>query len=72
MYKLLSQFLDIAEDIFQSLEDENLVHCKEAVCRSFLSFMETKALNFGRLINTKQDTPEMLKKIRTGCPTCPK
>ena len=25
--------------------------------------METKALNFGRLINTKQDTPEMLKKL---------
>ena len=39
MDELLSRFPDIAEDIFESLGDESLVHCKEA-SRSISSFME--------------------------------
>ena len=37
MDELLSRFPDIAEDVFESLDDESLVRCKEA-SRS-LSFM---------------------------------
>ena len=39
MDELLSRFPDIAEDIFESLDDESLVRCKEA-SRSISSFME--------------------------------
>ena len=46
MDELLLRFPDIAEDIFESLGDETLVHCKEAI-RSISSFME-EAPNSGR------------------------
>ena len=36
MDELLSRFPDIAEDIFQSLDDESLVHCKEAIRSIFI------------------------------------
>ena len=38
MDDLLSRFPDIAEDTFESLDDESLVRCKEA-SMSLLSFM---------------------------------
>ena len=49
MDELLSRFPDIAEDIFESLGDETLVHCKEA-SRSISSFMEEDNKFWKRII----------------------
>ena len=49
MDEILSRFPDIAEDIFESLDDESLVHCKEA-SRSISSFMEEGTKFWKRII----------------------
>ena len=49
MDELLSRFPDIAEDIFESLGDESLVHCKEA-SRSISSFIEEDNKFWKRII----------------------
>ena len=49
MDELLSRFPDIAEDIFESLDDESIVHCKEA-SRSISSFMEEDNKFWKRII----------------------
>jgi len=49
MEEILSRFPDIAEDIFESLDDESLVHCKEA-SRSISSFMEEDTKFWKRII----------------------
>ena len=53
MDELLSRFPDITEDIFESLDDESLVCCKEA--NRSLSFMDedTKLESTKLIINTK-------------------
>ncbi len=57
MDEILSRFPDIAEDIFESLDDESLVQCKEA-SRSISSFMEEdkKTPNFGRELSESTRT----------------
>ena len=78
MDELLSRFPDIAEDIFESLDDESLIRCKES-SRSISSFMEentkfwkriiTKYLenltfeSWERMMDTKQTRPEMIKEL---------
>ena len=49
MDELLSRFPDIAEDVFESLDDESLVQCKEA-SRSISSFMEEDTKFWKRII----------------------
>ena len=49
MDELLSRFPDIAEDVFESLNDESLVQCKEA-SRSISSFMEEDTKFWKRII----------------------
>ena len=49
MDELLSRFPDIAEDIFESLSDETIVHCKET-SRSISSFMEEDNKFWKRII----------------------
>ena len=49
MDELLSRFPDIAEDIFESLDDESLVRCKESG-RSISSFMEENTKYWKRII----------------------
>ena len=49
MDQLLSRFPDIAEDIFENLDDESLVRCKEA-SRSFSSFMDEDNKFWKRII----------------------
>ena len=49
MDELLSRFPDIADDIFESLDDESLVRCKEA-SRSISSFMEEDNKFWKRII----------------------
>ena len=76
MDELLSRFPAITEDIFESLDDENLVCCKEA--NRSLSFMDedtklestysikiTKFIintkNWKSLMDLKKNRPEMLR-----------
>ena len=49
MDELLSRFPDIAEDVFESLNDESLVQCKEA-SRPISSFMEEGTKFWKRII----------------------
>ena len=49
MDELLSRFPDIAEDLFESLDDESLVRCKEAG-RSLSSFMDECTKFWKRII----------------------
>ena len=49
MDQLLSRFPDIAEDIFENLNDESLVRCKEA-SRLFSSFMDEDTKFWKRII----------------------
>ena len=49
MDELLSRFPDIAEDIFESLDDESLVRCKES-SRSISSFMDEDTKFWKRII----------------------
>ena len=49
MDELLSRFPDIAEDIFESLDDESLVQCKEA-SRSLMSFIDEDTKFWKRII----------------------
>ena len=49
MEEILSRFPDIAEDIFESLDDESLVRCKET-SRSISSFMEEDTKFWKRII----------------------
>ena len=49
MDQLLSRFPDIAEDIFENLDDESLVRCKEA-SRSMSSFMDEDNKFWKRII----------------------
>ena len=54
MDELLSRFPDIAEDIFESLDDESLVRCKES-SRSISSFMEENTKFWKRIITKYLD-----------------
>ena len=49
MDQLLARFPDIAEDIFENLDDESLVRCKEA-SRSLSSFMDEDTKFWKRII----------------------
>ena len=49
MDELLSRFPDIAEDVFESLNHESLVQCKEA-SRSISSFIEEDTKFWKRII----------------------
>ena len=79
MEELLSRFPDIAEEIFEKLDDERLVMCKES-SRSLFSFMDEdtkfwkriirklhysqKTADDGRmLMDTKQTSPEMIREL---------
>ena len=59
MDEILSRFPDIAEDIFESLDDESLVHCKEAI-RSISSFMEEGTKFWKRIIRKYLDNKNFL------------
>ena len=50
MDQLLSRFPNIAEDIFENLDDESLVRCKESG-RSISSFMEENTKYWKRIIS---------------------
>ena len=50
MDEILSRFPDIAEDIFENLDHENLVRCKES-SRSISSFMEENTKYWKRIIS---------------------
>ena len=54
MDELLSRFPDIAEDIFESLDDEKLVQCKEA-SRSLMSFIDEDTKFWKRIIRKYLD-----------------
>ena len=79
MDELLSRFPDIAEEIFESLNDESLIHCKE-VSRWISSFMDEDTKFWKRIIrklhysqktaddwrilmDTKQTSPEMIREL---------
>ena len=49
MDELLSRFPDLAEDMFENLDDESLLKCKEA-CRSMSSFLDDNAKFWKRII----------------------
>jgi hypothetical protein len=49
MEELLSRFPDIAEEIFEKLDDERLVMCKES-SRSLFSFMDEDTKFWKRII----------------------
>ena len=49
MDQLLSKFPHIAEDVFENLDDESLVRCKEAG-RSLSSFMDEDSKFWKRII----------------------
>ena len=59
MDELLSRFPDIAEDVFESLDDESLVQCKEA-SRSISSFMEEDTKFWKRIIRKYLQNIEFL------------
>ena len=59
MDEILSRFPAIAEDIFESLDDESLVHCKEAI-RSISSFMEEGTKFWKRIIRKYLDNKNFL------------
>ena len=79
MEELLSRFPDIAEEIFEKLDDERLVMCKES-SRSIFSFMDEDTKFWKRIIrklhysqktaddwrmlmDTKQTSPEMIREL---------
>ena len=49
MDELLSRFPDLAEDMFENLDDESLLNCKEA-CRSMSSFLDNNTKFWKRII----------------------
>ena len=49
MDELLSRFPDLAEDMFENLDDESLLNCKEA-CRSMSSFLDDNTKFWKRII----------------------
>ena len=49
MDELLSRFPDLAEDLFENLDDESLLNCKEA-CRSMSSFLDDNTKFWKRII----------------------
>ena len=66
MDELLSRFPDIAEDVFESLNHESLVQCKEA-SRSISSFMEEGTKFWKRIIRKYlQNTYSSVPNRRAG------
>ena len=49
MDELLSRFPDLAEDMFENLDDERLINCKEA-CKSMSSFLDDNTKFWKRII----------------------
>ena len=49
MDELLSRFPDLAEDMFENLDDESLINCIEA-CRSMSSFLDDNTKFWKRII----------------------
>ena len=49
MDELLSRFPDLAEDMFENLDDESLINCKEA-CRLMSSFLDNNTKFWKRII----------------------